>query len=259
MARLGSVDCNAWEVDEKSANLVRTRRPPKPLKFFAEPQSVTIDSSTTAFVVVDMQNDFCAKGGYLDYRGVDYTLDRKPIDPINRVTGPLRKAGVPIIWLNWGVRRDLLNTSPSLLHAHAPEGRGAGLGQPIPGGRGEILLDGSWGAQIVDELKPEPSDIFVTKYRYSGFWDTPLDSILRNLGITTLLFGGVNADQCVMSTLQDAMFLGYDCILVKDCAGTTSPSYCMEATLYNVKLLYGFVTDSESVCAGLSKAEEARA
>ena len=104
------------------------------------------------------------------------------------------------------------------------------------------MREGSWGAQIVDELVPDARDIRVTKYRYSGFWDTPLDTILRNLGVTTLFFAGVNADQCVMTTLQDAMFLGYDCVMVEDCVGTTSPGYCMEATLYNVKLLFGFVT-----------------
>jgi len=197
-----------------------------------------------------MQNDFCAKGGYLDYKGVDYTQDRKPIDPIRRLVPELRQAGIPIVWLNWGVRPDLLNTSPSLLHAHSQDGEGAGLGDSIPGGA-PILVEGSWGAQIVEELSVEPTDIRVTKYRFSGFWDTPLDSILRNLGVNTLLFAGVNADQCVMTTLQDAMFLGYDCLMVEDCVGTTSPRYCMDATLYNVKLLFGFVTRSEHIAAGL--------
>ncbi len=67
------------------------------------------------------------------------------------------------------------------------------------------------------------SDIRVDKHRMSGFWDTPLDSILRNLGVTTLLFGGVNADQCVLHTLADANFLGYDTLMVGDCTATTSP------------------------------------
>ena len=94
-------------------------------------------------------------------------------------------------------------------------------------------------------------DVRVDKYRMSGFWDTPLDSILRNLGVQTLLFGGVNADQCVLCTLQDANFLGYDCVLVEDCAATTSPEFCMEATLYNVKQCFGFVAQSSALLAGL--------
>ncbi len=161
---------------------------------------------------------------------------------------------MPIVWLNWGARQDLLNTSPSLLHAHTPDGNGAGLGETIPGGS-PILLEGSWGAAIVEGLVPDARDIHVTGYRFSGFWDTPLDSILRNLGVTTLLFAGVNADQCVMSTLQDGMFLGYDCVMIEDCVGTTSPEYCMQATLYNVKLLYGFVMRSEALARGIEEAK----
>jgi nicotinamidase-related amidase len=249
---MGSARGNQWRVDAKTVDLVREPREPKPLALAAEPQNLVLDLGRSAFVIVDMQNDFCEKGGYLDYRGVDYAQDRKPIQPIARTVPLLRSAGVPIIWLNWGVRPDLLNASPSLLHAHAPAGEGAGLGDTIPGGA-PILTEGGWGAAIVEGLDPDPRDIRVTKYRFSGFWDTPLDSILRNLGVQTLLFAGVNADQCVMSTLQDAMFLGYDCVMVEDCVGTTSPDYCMQATLYNVKLLYGFVAQSAHIAAALAE------
>jgi nicotinamidase-related amidase len=249
---MGSARGNQWRVGANTVDLVREPRETKPVALAAEPQNLVVDLARSAFVVVDMQNDFCEKGGYLDYRGVDYTLDRKPIEPIARTLPLLRRVGVPIVWLNWGVRPDLLNASPSLLHAHTQDGAGAGLGETIPGGA-PILTEGGWGAAIVNGLEPDPHDVRVTKYRFSGFWDTPLDSILRNLGVQTLLFAGVNADQCVMSTLQDAMFLGYDCVLVEDCVGTTSPAYCMQATLYNVKLLYGFVTQSGSISTALSE------
>ncbi|MGA2943193.1 MAG: cysteine hydrolase family protein, partial [Xanthobacteraceae bacterium] len=85
--------------------------------------------------------------------------------------------------------------------------------------------------------------------RMSGFQDTMLDSILRNLNVTTLLFAGVNADQCVLCTLQSANFLGYDCFLIEDCSATTSPDYCMAATIYNVRQCFGFVTSSEAIVA----------
>ncbi len=111
------------------------------------------------------------------------------------------------------------------------------------------------GAQIVDELNPGDADIHITKHRFSGFWDTETDSVLRNLGITTLLIGGVNMDQCVMTTLEDASFLGYDTILIADGTATTSPQFCVEATLYNVKLLFGFVTRSQAIISGLSALE----
>jgi nicotinamidase-related amidase len=86
----------------------------------------------------------------------------------------------------------------------------------------------------------------------SGFWDTPLDSILRNLGMTTLLFGGVNADQCVLHTLADANFLGYDTLMVGDCTATTSPAFCWDATVYNVKQIFGFVVPSRSILDALA-------
>ena len=122
-----------------------------------------------------------------------------------------------------------------------------GLGDPLPKNNAPVLTKGSWAAKIVDELQTSPEDIHIDKYRMSGFWDTPLDSILRNLGKTTLFFAGVNIDQCVMTTLQEANFLRYDCILIKDCAATTSPEYCLQATLYNVNQCFGFVTHSQGI------------
>ena len=108
-----------------------------------------------------------------------------------------------------------------------------------------------WAAAVVDELRQEPHDIKVDKYRISGFWDTPLDSILRNLGTKSILFAGVNTDQCVLHSLTDANFLGYGCILVDDCCATTSPDFCTEATIWNVKKCFGFVTGSEAVIKSL--------
>lgn len=249
---MGSTAANQWLVSKDEVDITR-RRPQeiRPVSIDAEPQRVTFDANRSALVIVDMQNDFCAKGGYLDYRGVDYTADRAPIKPLKRLVPALRREGVPVIWLNWGVRPDLLNSFPSLLHAHTHDGSGAGLGETIPGGA-PILKKGSWGAAVVDEINPGERDIHVTKYRFSGFWDTELDSILRNLDITTLFFAGVNADQCVMTTLQDATFLGYDVLMLDDCVATTSPAYCMEATRYNVKLLFGFMTDSKALLTGLA-------
>lgn len=252
---MGSAAANQWLVAKGSVDMSRSApRHVRKVKIAAQPQNVVVDANKSALVIVDMQNDFCAAGGYLDYRGVDYRADRKPIRPLAKLVPLLRKERVPIIWLNWGVRPDLLNTYPSLLHAHTHDGTGAGLGEKIPGGA-PILVKGSWGAAVVDEINPGTRDIHVTKYRFSGFWDTELDSILRNLGLTTLFFAGVNADQCVMTTLQDASFLGYDVLMLEDCVATTSPDYCMQATIYNVNLLFGFTTDSKALAAGLAAAK----
>ncbi len=253
MVPLGSSPGTAWQVSDSLVDMTRKRPKPRPLKLAAAPQSVVLDLGRTAMVVIDMQNDFCSPKGWLAHIGVDVGPARRPIAPLNLLLPELRRAGVPVIWVNWGNRPDRLNLSPSLLHVYKPNGRGVGLGDKLPDSGAPVLEKGSWAAAIVDGLATAPDDIHVDKYRMSGFWDTALDSILRNLGVTTLLFGGVNADQCVLCTLQDANFLGYDCVLVSDCTATTSPSYCWDATLYNVKQCFGFVASSAAIRNGLRR------
>ncbi|HBB33819.1 MAG TPA: isochorismatase [Cyanobacteria bacterium UBA8803] len=243
---------NAWFVNEAIADLTRPPLTPQPITLVTETKTLRLDLAKSAIVVIDMQNDFCHQDGWLAHIGVDVTPNREPIEPLKILLPALRAAKVPVIWLNWGNRPDLLNISPGLLHVYNPSGEGVGLGAPLPKNGAKVLLAGSWAAAVVEELEQEPEDIRIDKYRMSGFWDTPFDSILRNLGKTTLFFAGVNIDQCVMATLQDANFLGYDCILVKDCTATTSPDYCRQATLYNVNQCFGFVTDSESIIKGIS-------
>ncbi len=238
---------NAWGVNEDLADLTR---PPLDVRAIALPtqtKTLRLDLAKAAILVIDMQNDFCHPDGWLAHIGVDVTPARSPIEPLKALLPQLRAANVPVIWVNWGNRPDLLNISPAALHVYNPTGVGVGLGDPLPKNGAKVLMAGSWAAAVVDELEQKPEDIRIDKYRMSGFWDTPLDSILRNLGKSTLFFAGVNADQCVMTTLQDANFLGYDCILVTDCTATTSPEYCWLATLYNVKQCFGFVADSQAI------------
>ncbi len=160
---------------------------------------------------------------------------------------------MPVIWLNWGNRPDLLNIPPNVVHIYKPHGAGVGLGDPLPVNGARVLERDSWAAAIVDELQVEPGDVHVAKHRFSGFQDTALDSILRNLRVDTLFFTGVNADQCVLCTLQDATFLGYDCVLVEDCTATTSPEYCMQATLFNVNQCFGFIVQSGDIAAAVDE------
>ncbi|VXD18960.1 conserved hypothetical protein [Planktothrix serta PCC 8927] len=242
---------NAWNVNQTDADITRPPLEPRPITITTETKTLRLDLAKTAIIVIDLQNDFCHPDGWLAHIGVDITPAQQPISPLNRLLPRLRSVQVPVIWLNWGNRPDLLNISAGLRHVYNPTGEDIGLGDPLPKNGSSVLMAGSWGAAIVDELDQQPQDIYINKYRMSGFWDTPLDSILRNLGKTTLLFAGVNADQCVMATLQDANFLGYDCILVKDCTATTSPDYCWLATVYNVKQCFGFVCDSQAILEGI--------
>src|SRR6266478_313574 len=219
---LGSGRQFAWWATEGEVNMAMPAPAPVPATIACAPQNVTVDLLRTAVIVIDMQNDFCAPGGWVDHLGADF-------------------------------RPDLANMPPNQIHLYKPAGVGVGLGDPLPGSGARVLEKDSWAAAVVDELAQEPEDIKVDKYRISGFWDTPLDSILRNLGVRSILFTGVNTDQCVLHSLTDANFLGYGCILLEDCCATTSPDFCTEATVWNVKKCFGFVTDSTAIIASLSQ------
>jgi ureidoacrylate peracid hydrolase len=244
--RLGP-PANGWTVSADSVDLRRARPEPVVVTADARPQRLTLDLARTAVVVVDMQNDFCHPAGWLASIGVDIAPARRPIEPLQRILPMLRRAGSPVVWLNWGNRPDQANLPPGVLHVYDADGTGNGIGRPVRPGGSPTLQAGSWSAAIVDELKPEPGDIAVDKYRMSGFFDTPLESVLRNLAVTTVLFAGVNVDQCVFATLIDAACIGYDVVLLDDCAATTSPQYCHDATVYNVAQCFGFVTTSTAL------------
>jgi nicotinamidase-related amidase len=254
---LGSGRNHRWLVDAGHVDMSDPGPAPRRLTLDAQPQRITVDLNRTALVVIDMQNDFCTAGGWVDHIGGDVTPDRAPIAPLNRLTPELRRHGVPVIWLNWGNRPDLANMPPNQLHLYKPTGTGTGLGDPLPGNGAPVLQKDSWAAAIVDELEIGPDDLHVDKHRISGFWDTPLDSILRNLGIRTILFAGVNTDQCVLCTLTDANFLGYGCVLIEDCCATSSPQFCTEASIWNVKKCFGFVTTARDVVDRLGESPPA--
>ena len=254
--RLGVADRNTYRVSEGLVDMRRPHREARPIRLAALPQSVLLDLEKTALIIIDMQNDFCASGGWADSMGMDIKPARALAAPINRTADTLRAKGVPIIWVNWGVRADRLNLSPGTQHPFNPTGRAPGLAGPVTvGSRTHSLLEkDSWGAKIIDDLHQNPRDVHVDKQRISGFWDTPLNAILHNLDVTTLLFAGVNADHCVLGTLMDANFHGFDTILLEDCTATSSPDFCLKATLHNVRFCFGFTATSKDLVESVSSA-----
>ncbi len=234
MTTLGRDMRNAWSMTPDSVDLTR-RREPRPAKVVCGERKVTMDLAATALVVIDMQNAFC----HLDNSGHDGPA-REPIAPLQKLMPELWGVDVPVVWVNWGNRADGLNLAPMVRFPFRDDHDGESF----------IVKDG-FDAAIVDGLDVGNGDVMIDKYRMSGFWDTQLDSILRNLGITTLLFAGVNLDQCVFTTLMDASFLGYDCVLLEDCAATSSPDFCTQATLWNVERCFGFVTASSEILKAL--------
>lgn len=248
---LGQCAQTRWTATPALVDMTPPTPAPRIATLDSQPQQVRFDIGRSALVVIDMQNDFCTKGGWVAHLGGNYDADRAPIAPLQRLLPLARRHGVPVIWVNWGNRPDLANMPPNQLHLYKPTGSGIGLGEPLPEHGAHVLEKDSWAAAVVDELAPLPGDIRVDKYRISGFWDTPLDSILRNLGTRTIFFAGVNTDQCVLHTLTDANFLGYGCVMLTDCCATSSPDFCTEATVWNVKKCFGFVADSLQLAGAL--------
>ncbi|KAI9669052.1 MAG: hypothetical protein M1831_000644 [Alyxoria varia] len=212
-----------------------------------------IDPNKTCLVIVDMQNffihpEFCDHAGGL-----------KAIPPTLKVIERCRQQGIQIIWLNWGIDDwNLQRMPPAVQRAFCRkryDSMGHGwhvrLGAEMPDGQGRCLWKGSWSAQIYDPLLQAAdmeNDLFFDKDRPSGMWheDEPLRRYMRESGKKTMLFTGVNTDQCVLGTLTDSYSNGYDCILISDCAGTMTGLMAQEVCDYNVATNYGFVTDSDA-------------
>ena len=254
--RYGASAATAWTASRDLLSLVRPPLPPRPVRLPTHTDVIELDVHRSALVVVDMQNDFCHPEGWFGQKGVSMRATRKPIPVLAELLPAWRHAGGRVVWLNWGVRADTANLSPVVqFKAMRPdaEGRpGVGYAQASPLDHGPSVVPGSWGAQVVEELPVAAGDVTVFKHRLSGFWDNELDSLLRQQGITTLLFGGVNTDRCVFASLQDAGFLGYDCVLLKDACGTPSPAYVTRAIHFLVDKLHGFVGTAEALIPALT-------
>lgn len=251
---IGRLPQQRWQVGAGVVSTLRPNPPPRPVIVDARPAAVEFDLARAALVVVDMQNDFCHPDGWFARKGVDVAPLRVPIAAINALTGPMREASAPVVWVNWGVRADAANLPASTLFRGKRTVDAAGYGEVYDAAREGALVRGSWGAATFDGLDVKPDDIEVCKHRFSGFPDSELDSVLRNLGATTLLFAGINIDRCVFATLTDASAHGYDCVLVRDACATPSPQTVAESAAWLVELLYGFVATTPAVLQALSRA-----
>lgn len=252
----GPAPHNAWTLRDGEVSLVRRPLRPRPVRIDAQPQGITIDLARSMLVVVDMQNDFCHPEGWFGQKGISVKPMRKPIAVLQQLLPAWRAASGRVLWLNWGVRPDRLNLPASVLFKGKRSAGGVGYAERSPDDRGRSVVAGDWGAAVVDELVTAPADITVFKHRLSGFWDNELDSLLRQQGITTLLYAGVNTDRCVFSTLQDAGFLGYDNVLLTDACSTPSPAHVTRAIHFLVQQLHGFNATSASLLASLANLPE---
>ena len=209
----------------------------------AEPEPIEIDLLKTAIIVVDMQNAFVRKGGYFDLIGIDISDNEKIIEPCKNIIGTARTKGVKIIYLQMAYSPDLSDVGPQDSPSSS-KARGLTLIKQRPELKDKLYVHGTWGAEIIEELRPEPGDIVVRKQKYDGFIGTNLDITLRTLGIKYLVFIGTATNICVESTLRRSFFLDYFPILVSDAVSQKGPRIMQEATILNVQSTFGWVTDS---------------
>ena len=177
----------------------------------ARPHAFRLAPTATAVVVVDMQNDFASAGGMFDRAGIDITGIRAIVPNVQAVLAAARDAGVMIVYLKMGFSPDLSDAgypnSPTWLK-HVQLGAGDAVSSPS-GEPSRILVRDCWNTDIVSELCPADGDIVLYKTRYSGFYATELDAVLRSKGIEQLVVVGATTSVCVESTVRDAMFRDY--------------------------------------------------
>ncbi|MGL4202655.1 MAG: isochorismatase family protein, partial [Enterobacter roggenkampii] len=118
--------------------------------------------------------------------------------------------------------------------------------------QGKLLAKGGWDYQLVDELVPQADDIVLPKPRYSGFFNTPLDSLLRSRGIRHLVFTGIATNVCVESTLRDGFFLEYFGVVLEDATHQAGPEFAQKAALFNIETFFGWVSNVAEFCDALT-------
>ncbi|HBV6024934.1 TPA: pyrimidine utilization protein B [Klebsiella aerogenes] len=216
----------------------------------ARPESLTFAPQHSALIVVDMQNAYASQGGYLDLAGFDVSATRPVIDNINLAVAAARAAGMLIIWFQNGWDEQYVEAggpgSPNYHKSNALKTM-----RQRPELQGKLLAKGGWDYQLVDELRPWEGDIVLPKPRYSGFFNTPLDSILRSRGIRHLVFTGIATNVCVESTLRDGFFLEYFGVVLEDATHQAGPVFAQQAALFNIETFFSWVSDVGSFCRAI--------
>jgi ureidoacrylate peracid hydrolase len=245
-----------YQPPEKKSQVVRLH---------AKPEPIAIDTAKTAVIVIDMQNDFGVKGGMFDLAGLDTSMIQKAVGPTAQVLAIARDAGIKIIYLNMGFRPDLsdLGASDSPNRArHLMFGVGKSVHAP-DGTESRILIRDTWNTDVLPELKPQHGDVIIYKHRFSGFYETDLDTILKRLEIQFLIVTGCTTSVCVESTVRDAMFRDYSCVMLADCMGepigNELPRSNHEASLLVMQTLFGWVSDSNEFTKALEAQRTAAA
>lgn len=192
-----------------------------------------VDPGHTAVLVIDVQNDFCAPGGHTEVNlGKDVTDCQAVVDPIVRLVASARSVGAVVIWVKADYNRTYL--SPPI-HAR----------QVARGVANAYCVAGTWGAELY-RVSPEDGDMVIQKHRHSAFIGTELEQILRDRGIQTVVFAGVQTHVCIESSLRDASARGYYVVVSGDCVGSFDRDL-HDKTLRCVEMHFGDVVGSNDL------------
>ncbi|MCW0180168.1 MAG: cysteine hydrolase family protein [Zavarzinia sp.] len=215
--------------------------PPSRIQLATRPEALTLAVGETALIVVDMQNAYASPGGYTDLAGFDIGGAAAVAGRIAATLSAARAAGMMVVYFQNGwdpaYREAGGPLSPNTLKSNALKTM-----RRRPELQGQLLARGGWDYELIDGLKPEPSDFVLPKTRYSGFTGTTLDSMLRSRGIRNLVLTGIATNVCVESTLRDAFFHEYFAVLLEDGCHQVGPRFVHDATVYNAETFFGWVT-----------------
>ena len=209
------------------------------------PSGAAIERS--ALIVVDMQNDFVSEGGYFDRMakrypelGIDREFLASTIPTIKKLVNAFRTAGRAVVYIKHVLEADYLDACfPYWKMPEDPD--------PI---ESQFIVEGTWGAAIVDELTPAPGEKVVAKKGFNGFHRTPLESILRNLGVTTCVMTGVTTCVCVSSTTRAGVERNFRMIFVSDSTAEIHRDW-HEGELATMNWVYAEVKTTDEVLAML--------
>ena len=209
----------------------------------AEPEAIQLAPEQTALIVIDMQNAYTSKGGYLDLAGFDVSATESVVQNIQKAVDAAHASGIQVIYFKNGWDDQYVEAggvnSPNFHKSNALKTM-----RKQPELQGKLLAKGGWDFELIDALRPKPQDIVIEKPRYSGFFNTALDSMLRSQGIRNLVFVGIATNVCVESTLRDGFFLEYFGVALADACHQAGPIEAHEASLYNIKTFFGWVSDT---------------
>lgn len=245
----------SWLYGEPKGKLFKV--PVEDCPNFGETAYLEFDSGRTAFLIIDMQTDFCGEQGYVDVMGYDLSLTRAPVQPIKNVLDVIRDTDITVIYTREGHEPDLSDAPYNKVLRSKIIGDGVGLGEVPDGGLGRLLVRGEPNWDIVDDLYPQPGDYVIDKAGKGAFGSSTIHMILKNLAITHLIIVGITTDVCVHTIMRESNDYGYWCMLLKDGVGATDYGNHL-AAIKSIKMqggVFGNVTDSETLIQAIKEAQ----